>query len=99
MPSNIRRYQATNGAIPLTEQSFSGNERKGLELPVGGEARVRGIAAERPGPDAFGEEGGEGGIVLGDPLQGYLDSAGYVDSRALGSRCRPPISTAQPNRA
>jgi hypothetical protein len=30
-PSNIRRYQARNGAIPLTEQSFSGNEQKGLD--------------------------------------------------------------------
>jgi hypothetical protein len=31
---------------------------EGLELPGGGKAKVRGIAAERPAPDAAGEEGG-----------------------------------------
>jgi hypothetical protein len=82
MPPNIRRYHATNGAIPLTEQSFSGNER-GLKLPGGGEARVRGIAAERSGMDAAREEGRQSWVVLGDPFQGYLDGAGYVDPGPL----------------
>src|SRR5713226_3206853 len=69
-----------------------------LELPGGGQARVRGIAAERPGPDAAGEEGGQSRIVLGDPFQGYLEGAGYVDPGSLGSRGRPPITAAQPDR-
>src|SRR5260370_23850283 len=67
-----------------------------LELPGGGQARVWGIAAERPGPDAAGEEGGQSRIVLGDPFQGYLDGAGYVDPDPLGCRAPRPITPAQP---
>ncbi len=57
----------------------------GLELPGGGKARVPGIAAERPGPDAATEEGGQSRVVFGDPFQGYPDGAGYIDSGSLGS--------------
>jgi hypothetical protein len=73
------------------------NTNRELELPGSGKAGVRGIAAERSGPDAFGEEGSQSGIVLGDPFQGYLDRAGYTDAGALGNRCRPPVTTAQPD--
>jgi hypothetical protein len=71
---------------------------EGLELPGGGKARVRGIAAERPGSDAVGEESGQSRVVLDDPFQGYLDGAGYVDPGSLGSRGGPPITAAQPDR-
>jgi hypothetical protein len=33
--------------------------------------------------------------MLGDPFQGYLDRAGYVDSGALRGGSRPSITTAQ----
>jgi len=69
-----------------------------LKLPRGWQARIRGIAAERPGPDAASEEGCQRGIVLGDPFQCYLDGAGYVDPGSLGSRGRPPITAAQADR-
>jgi hypothetical protein len=33
--------------------------------------------------------------VLSDPFERYLDGAGYVDPGTLGSRSRPPVTTAQ----
>lgn len=64
----------------------------GLQLPGRGKAGVRGIAAERSGADAAGEERGQGVVVLSYPFEGYFDGAGYVDPGALGGRGCPPIT-------
>src|SRR5215471_10756874 len=90
-PSNIRRYQGRNDAIPATEQSFSEDEQKALKLPGGRQPGIRSIAAERTGPDTAGEEGSQRGIVLSYPIYGYLDGTGYVDPCSLGGGGRPSI--------
>src|ERR1700687_1601075 len=48
----VRREAHVGGGVVQCRRT------EGLELPGGGKAKVRGIAAERPAPDAAGEEGG-----------------------------------------